>query len=77
MSVHKCFKCKKVYDCLNESVIHAKEAFFAKLYGFDSPKEMEKQGYHFKDPRCHENYNATCPYCAFEVIFNEKYDPKV
>ncbi len=77
MTVHKCFKCKKVYDCQNKQVLEANKAFWIKLYDFESEEAMEKQGYHLQDPRCHENYDATCPYCAFEVIFNEKYEPRI
>lgn len=77
MTVHKCFKCKKVYDCKNEAVITVNEAFFAKLYGFESKIEMNKAGFELIEPRCNETYEAACPYCAFKVIFNEEYDPKV
>ena len=74
MTVHKCFKCHKIYDCTNEVVLAANTAFFARLYGFKDEDEMGKLGYSMKDPQCHESYEATCPYCAFEVIFGEKYN---
>ena len=75
MTVHKCFKCQKVYDCDNETVQCVNEEFFARLYGYDSHKALKEAGQILNVRECHENYDATCPYCAFKIILGKDYEP--
>ena len=77
MTVHKCFKCEKIYDCTNEAVMQCNKDFFAELFGFEGEKDLLAKGYDYKDPICNEEYDATCPFCAFKIIFNREYEPKL
>ena len=74
MTVHKCLKCKKVYDCKNKMVQHVNKEFFAQLYGFKSQEELKTMGGELKEPKCAESYESTCPYCAFKVILGREYE---
>ena len=64
-----------VYDCKNEKVTETSNNFYAKINGFKNFKDMTEHGMKFiGDMHCTGNYDSTCPYCAFELIFDEHYE---
>ena len=73
MTIHKCYKCEKTYDCDNEAVDKANRDFYLRLLGFNNEEELAEAGKKLETKVCTEGYMSTCRYCAYKVIFGVDY----